>query len=195
LTLRQGRSVCDASGRSYALEPVVMHINARSGNFVPGSDADFDRHDMVFEEIIRSRPRRRASPRLAEGFSPTRLIQHGGCVAVPIEVERSQNRAPHTATEMNFGLRAQQFDIVRRRIAALVRAKALPERVEAPAGLERLCRGARRRRAHLRRRLSYSGRKTHDSRPRRRALHSIAEGLWSLKKYSALARAGGLCPG
>ena len=81
--------MCDASGRSYALEPVVMHINARSGNFVPGSDADFDRHDMVFEEIIRSRPRRRASPRLAEGFSPTRLIQHGGCVAVPIEVERS----------------------------------------------------------------------------------------------------------
>ena len=44
---------------------------------------------------------------------------------------------------MNFGLRAQQLDIVRRRIAALVRAEALPERVEAPTGLERLCRGAR----------------------------------------------------
>jgi hypothetical protein len=26
---------------------------------------------MVFEEIIRSSPRRRALPRLAEGFSPT----------------------------------------------------------------------------------------------------------------------------
>ena len=63
--------MCDASGRSYALEPVVMHINARSGNFVPGSDADFDRHDMVFEEIIRSRPRRRASHSIAGGFSPT----------------------------------------------------------------------------------------------------------------------------
>ena len=28
--------------------------------------------------------------------------------------------------------------------------------------------------------------------PRRRALHSIAEGLWSLSNYSAIARAGGL---
>ena len=31
-----------------------------------------------------------------------------------------------------------------------MRAEALPERVEAPAGLERLCGGTRRRRAHLR---------------------------------------------
>gem|GEM_PF-1363860 len=31
--------------------------------------------------------------------------------------------------------------------------------------------------------------------PRRRALHSIAEGLWSLSNYSAIARAGGLRPG
>jgi len=30
------------------------------------------------------------------------------------------------------------------------------------------------------------------SSPRRRASHSVAEGLWSLNTYSALARAGGL---
>jgi hypothetical protein len=30
--------------------------------------------------------------------------------------------------------------------------------------------------------------------PRRRALHSIAGGVWSLNNYSAIARAGGLRP-
>ena len=66
-----------------------------------------------------------------------------------------------------------------------VRAEALAERVEAPAGLEHLCRGARRRRAHRRWRLSRSWSGAHDSRSRRRASPWIAEGVWSLSKYSS----------
>jgi len=31
---------------------------------------------MIFEYIIRSRPRRRASPRIAEGFSPTASLEY-----------------------------------------------------------------------------------------------------------------------
>jgi len=62
LTLRQGRSVCDASGRSYALEPVVMHINARSGNFVPGSDADVDRLEWSLNNPLSSAQAGFASP-------------------------------------------------------------------------------------------------------------------------------------
>jgi len=50
-----------------------------------------------------------------------------------------------------------------------VQAEALPERVEAPAGLERLCQDARRRRAYLRWRFSHSWSRVHDSGPRRRA--------------------------
>jgi hypothetical protein len=46
-------------------------------------------------------------------------------------VEHSRSRAPHAATEMTFGLREKQFDIVRRQHDA----EALSENVEAPAGL------------------------------------------------------------
>jgi hypothetical protein len=50
--------------------------------------------------------------------------------------DRNHQYAPHTATEMNFGLREQQSE---HRLSSgtppLVRAKALPQRVKAPAGL------------------------------------------------------------
>ena len=80
------------------------------------------------------------------------------------------------------------------------RAEALPERVEAPAGLERLCRGACRRRAHLRRRFSHRPQKAKGEVGRRGARNERGCGLkpslsawkplrgWSV---SAGVRAGG----
>ena len=61
------------------------------------------------EEIIRYSPRRRASSWPAEGFSPTaRAVSGFITVLTKVElvddVEHPWNRAPHVATEMNFGL-------------------------------------------------------------------------------------------
>jgi|GEM_PF-4033659 len=109
------------------------------------------RRCMVFEEILRSRPRRRASPCPAKGVWS-------------LEKYSAQARAG--------GLR-----LARPRAYGLWRNTPLSP---AQAGFALPGRGRMVFGEILR------------SRPRRRASPCLAEGVWSLEKYSALARAGGL---